>query len=286
MTAEPTLAAWLRAAWDRHDREPEALSAELAARAATVPDDGDGAETVRLARHVMLAHRADAAGLEALLAALPTGRHPALAAQVERTRWALAALQGEPAPALPEAVAWGLMGEVAQAEVVRGALDGARHRLFGVEAAARAHPDEPARRAFAASANNLALALRSGPRSPAHDALMLDVAALARRAWACAGTWLHVERADYQLARCHAVAGRGREAVAFAEACLAACEANDADAVERFFAHEALAHARRAAGDGAQAARHRERMQDLLAQVDDADMRAFCVSTLAALPTA
>ena len=112
---------------------------------------------------------------------------------------------------------------------------------------------------------------------------MLQAAAIARRAWAVAGTWLHVERAEYQLAQCHAVLGQGAVAVEHARQCLSMCAAGGGDAVELFFAHEAMTLALRAAGDEHSARQHREQMQAELELVDDDDTRAWCASVLAAL---
>jgi hypothetical protein len=280
-----TLRTWLDAAWPRHDQTPRALADELLAMAPTLPDDADGAEAVRLARHVLLAHLHDATTLQRLLDALPAGEH--IGVQKERTAWALAALRsgGWPAePRLPESVTWLLLGDVAQALIHRGDLAAARTRVLGQEAAAAAHADTAARRAYAATAHNVTLALRTGPRDAARDALMIEMAELERRAWARAGGWMEVERADYHLAMCHAVIGQGTQAVAHATACLQACEANGADAAERFFAHECNVHAARAAGDGTAAAAHRARMVALLAEVADAGMKAWCEETLATTP--
>lgn len=276
------LRTFLDAAWPRHDREAAGLADELHAMAPTLTDDDDGAEAVRLARHTMLGHRADAGALRAFLAALPAGEK--LDLHKARAAHALAMLEGRPAEPMPEAVAWGLLGDVAQAEIIRGDLAAARARVLGIEAQAAAHADEGARRAYAATAYNLVNTLRTGPRSPAHDTLMIEMAELERRAWSRAGTWMHVERADYHLALCHALLGQGAPAMAYAAACRAACEANGADAAERFFAHECSVHAARAAGDAAAAADHRARMVALLAEVDDAGMKAFCEETLAATP--
>ena len=110
---------------------------------------------------------------------------------------------------------------------------------------------------------------------------MLDAARQAREAWSRAGGWMETERADDQLAMCHAVAGQGHEAVTHARACLAVCEANAADAYERFFAFEALAHAHAVAGQAAAAKRARDRMAECLQQVDDADSRADAEPCLA-----
>lgn len=283
MTARPTaLRDWLDAAWDRHDRDARALAHELAQRAADLPDDAEGAETVRLARHVMLGHLADAAGLRNFLAALRGG--PALHAMRERALWALATLEGQTGPELAEDVRLALLADVAQAEIELGRLASARARITGQEARVATHPDEAVRRAYAITCNNLALALRTGPRGdPARDALMIELAELAHRAWARAGTWLHVERADYQLAMCHAAIGQGAQALRHARACLSRCEAEGADAYECFFAHEALVHAHRAAKDAAGALRHRALMAGLLTQVTEPAQHAFCEATLAGI---
>jgi hypothetical protein len=279
MTAQSTaLRTWLDAAWDRHDREPRAIALELAQRAADLPDDVDGAEAIRLARHVMLGHLAATACLRDFLAMLPAGT--ALNPMRDRALWALATLEGHAGPELPEGVRHALLADVAQAEIELGRLAQARARIAGLEAGVAAHPDEGVRRAYAATCNNLALALRTGPRGDAaRDSLMIELAELARRAWARAGTWMHVERADYQLAMCHAAIGQGAQALDHARACLARCEAEAADAYERFFAHEALVHAYRAAADAAAAHRHRDLMAGLLTQLTDPGQRAYCEAT-------
>jgi hypothetical protein len=71
-----------------------------------------------------------------------------------------------------------------------------------------------------------------------------------------------------------------------ARACLAAVEAHDgepqADAVEHFFAHEAVAWAARAAADDGGASMHRARMVERLRGIDDAGSRGWCEEALAA----
>lgn len=277
------LRPWLDAAWSRHDTESRALADELHARAATLPDDDDGAEAVRLARHVLLGHLADPGALAALLARLPRGEQ--LDTQRERAQWAADRVAGRPAGELPASVVCGLIADVALAWLETGRLADAREAVLGLEAAALQDPDTSACRALGATGHNLATGLRTGPRGDAaRDALMLDIAHLSRRAWARGGTWMNVERADYDIAMCHAAIGQGALAVAHAQACLARCEAEGADAAERFFAHECNVHAQRAAGDTAWAAAHRSRMQALLAEVTDAEMKAWCEQTLATTP--
>jgi hypothetical protein len=117
--------------------------------------------------------------------------------------------------------------------------------------------------------------------------LMLAAAEASRRLWGRAGSWVHAERAEYRLARCHAALGHGVLALAHARACLAGIEAHagdpQADALERLFAHEALAWASRAAGDAAGEAAERERMAALLPQVEDAGLREWAAEALHAL---
>lgn len=274
---------WLDQAWNDHGEAPQRIAAELAERAPSLPDSADGAEALRLAEHVLMTHAIDLPALHRLLAAVPPG--DTLAAAMQRTRWALAQLDGSPAPELNERGRWGALQNVVLALAERGEVGLARERLLADEAAAAAHPDKGTQTAYAMTANNVALNLRVGPRgNAARDALMLDAAQLSRRAWAHAGTWLHSERADYQLAMCHAVLGQGAPAVAAAQACLSLCEAQGAEPSELFFAHECNVHAQRAAGDAAAAARHRQRMAELLEQVDDAGMRQWCAETLATTP--
>ena len=113
---------------------------------------------------------------------------------------------------------------------------------------------------------------------------MLALADASLRLWRTTGTWVHEERAHYQLARCHAVLGESADALAHARACASIVEAHaqepQADAFERFYVHEALAFAHRAAGEKAQAARERERMAALALQVDDAALRTWVDESL------
>ena len=66
-----------------------------------------------------------------------------------------------------------------------------------------------------------AAAARGMPRDAERDALMLQAAATARRAWASAGNWMHLERAEVRLALCHAAAGNSAAAVIHAGLCVA-----------------------------------------------------------------
>lgn len=289
--AEPLgLRAWLDPLLHQHDTQPAAVAAALVQRAPALPADAEGGEALRLAEHVLLAHRADVPGLQSFVAALPAalGDAPATAPSLQRLHWALATLAGQAGPALPDAPRWRALQNVVLAMAATGRSVDAAALLLADEPAALAQGSSDAGKAFAMAANNVASHLHTGPRGePARDALMLLAAALARRAWASAGGWLQVERADYRLALCHAVLGQGAEAVVYARQCLAACVAagDAADAMEHYFAHEALVRAHHAAGDAQAAAASTQRMHTLLADIAEADgLRAWCAQVLADLP--
>ena len=284
MNAQPTeLRRWLDEAWDRHDRSARGLTDELTERASTLLDDDEGAEAVRLACHVMLGHLADLQALRGFLARLPRGQK--LDQMRTGAEWAIDALAGQAPSLLPDALRWGPLADVIAAEIELGRLSDGRARLIAAEAAATGHENVAVRKAFAATCNNLALTLRIGRRGDAaRDALMIDIAELSKRAWAQAGNWMNIERADYQLAMCYAVIGQDEPALHHAHECLRVCEAEGADASERFFAHEALTYAYLTAGDAASATDQRARMAVLLQEITEEELRAFCQQTLDSIP--
>jgi len=286
LATAPDLATFVSLAWDVHARAPRDVAAALDARAGTLGADADSGGAIGLAEHLWLAHLADAQGLERFLAALPPATLAAkgTAAALQRARWVLDSLAGRVATSLPDALRWRAQQSLWSAWVAQGRADDARAMLRSEAPRALAHPDEAARRSLAATCNNVAADLRDGIRGdPARDALMLAAAASARDLWASAGTWVHVERADYQLARCHAAAGDGPRALAHAHACLAAIDAHadqpEADAFERFYAHESLAWAHRANRDVDAAGAQRAMMAALSLEVA-AELRSWCHDAL------
>jgi hypothetical protein len=290
------LAAFLDQAEARHAEQAAATAAGLLARAPGLPATADGARALRLAEHVMLAHLGDAKALASLLASIAPGlaQADATAGAVQRLQWALALVNGNTTAAPPpDALRWRALQNVVLALAVQQRWAEASALLAADAQAAQAHGAGEAGQAYAASANNVAADLQHNgtaagtPRHPARDALMLQAATLARQAWGHAGNWRHVERAEYRLALCHATAGQGAAAVQHAQRCLAGCVAAgaEADVVEHFFAHEALAHAHHANGDAPAAAAARAAMAALLPQIDTADgLRDWCAEALASTP--
>jgi hypothetical protein len=293
LSESASLGEFVQRAWDEHAQHPQAVADELRRRAPAVTGDEPGADAIGLAEHVLLAHLHDPGALQAWLQALPPAVHdaPACAAALLRARVALAALRGEPAPPAPEAVRWRALHAVWAVWAHEGQAERALTQLRAEEPRALQHHDAAATRALAATCNNCATDLCEGPRGDAaRDALMLEAAHAARRLWTQGGTWVHAERAEYRLARCHAVLGLGEAALGHARACLAALQAHagdpQADALESFFAHEALAWAARAAGDAAGEAAAVGQMAALLPQVPDAALRDWAAQSLQALRAA
>lgn len=291
----PDLATFVARAWDLHAQQPEAVAASLAARASQLAADDDGAGAIGLAEHVWLAHLGNPAALEDWLDDLPDALAAGGAAgdALRRARWAARAAAGSDAAAgsLPDALRWRALQNVWAVWSQRGRAGAAKAQLEAEWPAALAHTDPAATRSLAATCNNTAVELRGGARGDAdRDALMLAAALASRRLWTAVGTWVHAERAEYQLARCHAVLGDGAQALVHARACQAAVQAHaddpQADAFERFYVHEALAWAHLAAGHRGAAAVECARMRPLLEQVADAEYRAWATADLQALAAA
>lgn len=296
LEADTPLATFTATAWDQHATQPAVVAAALRARAAALPADADGAAAIGLAEHLWLSHLHDAPGLAAWLRSLPATLIDSAesAAALTKARWAVAQVlsDAEPAPEpAPEPSApararalqniWAYQAATGNAHGALAALEQELPRALADADAARC-------RALAATCNNLALDGREGPRGDAaRDALMFAAAIASRQLWARVGTWLHAERAEYQLARCHAALGHGERALAHARSVLTLLEANaatpEADAFEWFYGWEALAWAARAAGQRETEADAIAKAQAQLGKVEDAELRGWCEESLAAL---
>jgi hypothetical protein len=287
------LAQWVGQGWDLHAQQPRAVAHALLARAAALPPDDDGAAALRLAEHVLLGHLADVEGYERFVGALAPALSQAEATAPMRARmaWSLATLGGRAAEPLDDAPRWRALHGLWSVAVAQGRAQRVQDELRSELPRALAHPDASTRQALAGTCNNLAGDLLEGPRGDAvRDRLMLAAADASHALWGAAGTWVHAERAEWLLSRCHAVVGDGARALAHARACMTTIEAYasepQADAFERFFAHEALAWAYQALGD-TQASRGEARAAATLApQVSDSSLRAYCEGELTKLNAA
>lgn len=280
-TVNELMDSQIEQAWAVHAEQPEAAAALLRAAAAQLAQAGAEPQQawLRAAEHVLLGHLGDAAGLAALLQALP-------AEQTARARAAIALTRSP-----RDEPDW---QDLAPAERIRAAYNAvlalSRARDFAAMEALMdgcqtwAQADESSGRAWAALANNVAGDLRyylaDGDSQAA--ALMVEAARRARSAWQQAGGWLEVERADWQLALCAAAAGQGGLALQAAQACVMACQANEADDYEHCFAYEALGRAAVAAGDAALASHAHALMAERVLALEGAD-RLYADGCLAAL---
>jgi hypothetical protein len=274
--------------WEQHVAEPAAVLAALRQRAAGLPADAEGAAAIGLAEHVCLSHLHSPSELAAWIATLPAelSGHADTTAALAKARWALGGAEGHAVSGLlADGPRWRALQNVWACRVGQGRADDAAAELAVELPAALAHPEAAARRALAATCNNLAVELREGPRGEAtRDRLMLAAASASHQLWSGAGGWVQIERADYQLARCHAALGDGASARRHGQAVLDALtehrNAPEADDFEWFFGHEAMAWAHRSAGDPQGASAQRVSMQTRMAQVDDAELRGWCEQAL------
>ena len=144
--------------------------------------------------------------------------------------------------------------------------------------------DDPAARALAVTGNNLSVEFEMRPTLDDEERrMMLRAAETARRYWEIAGDWMTVERAEYRLALAHVKAGLPEKALAHAEECLRVVTANNGDAGEQFFAHEALARVRLALKDSAAARTERDAAATALPTIANEGFRSYCTGELAKL---
>lgn len=102
--------------------------------------------------------------------------------------------------------------------------------------------NDPANRALAATANNMACSLEEKlNRTQAETDLMILAAQTGRKYWEIAGSWLELERAEYRLSQTYLKAGNLSKALIHAQNCLKISEENNAPALELFFGYEVLA---------------------------------------------
>jgi HEPN domain-containing protein len=249
MATSDSFDTFLNRAWAQHADEPEAWAARLQTE---TPAPGSASQLLALVRftvHLLGEHlgRYDDARwrLKALVghAQADAQVHAALriaAASLSLAEHGSAAIAVFSAQQQTQALAQAAAIAVGQRHIVRALALLARARQTlpsDGQTSAAAH------RPLAVACNNMAWELhdRGAQRSPAETEAMLDIAQASRTHWREAGGWLEVQRADYCLALVHLSAGQPEAAAAFAQACLQSCEAHEAPAFERFFAHEASA---------------------------------------------
>jgi hypothetical protein len=250
--------AALAQAWNDHADDPRAVAARWPELRSLVTDEPQIERLAGLMHHVHGAHlgewQAGTAALQSLRALSAFRDDGDSGRSLRRLLASLSLCDGADAPA----------GALAPSDRIRAGAMAAEnlvsHDLARAAALLRqalelaersALPDDdPMHRTVAAATNNITCALEEKKdRSADERALMIGAAQAARRHWERAGTWLHVERAEYRLAMTWLQAGDPAQARRHAQACLAIVAANDAPVLERFFGWEALGLVERAAGN-------------------------------------
>ena len=291
-----TIQQFIDEAYRDHAAGPAAVAVRLADGFAMLSAAPDQAEAfARLAEHVVLGHLGDSAQLDqwiARLEPLAAARDDGLGVALARARLANALSRGavmSGREALPVADRVRAYGNALLAMTRRSAWAEIRSGLASAQQLADVAGDDASLRSFAAITNNLAGDLRFYLAAHRDDVgyaqLMIGAARLAHTAWYRAGSWLERERADYQLALCLAAVGVAEEAIAAADACWQGCIDNGADDEECFYALEAIAHARCAAGQLAEARTAQSEMLERMARWDEPS-RSFAAPQVAALADA
>jgi hypothetical protein len=135
-------------------------------------------------------------------------------------------------------------------------------------------------RALAVSGHNLAAALEEKPALASDETKLMLMASQASRVyWERAGTWLQIERAEYQLAMTFLKAGDLVQAEFHARECGRIVAENEAPALERFFAFEALARVMRAAQNDAALELASEQARAAFDGLDNGD-KSWCETSL------
>jgi len=271
-------------AWDDHATDAAGVADRLAADGpALLHEDAQVARLAALVHHVYGEHLARWEDGRVLLQRLASASGSAdSAAALRRCDASLALSAGladeRAALSASDAIRVGAMAAANLAE-----HDTPRARALFDEAlgAASALADtDPAHRALAVSANNLACTLEEkSARSMAERELMIRAAQAARHHWALAGGWLETERAEYRLAMTWLQAGDPAQATRHAQACLQIVQQHEAPALERFFAFEAMGLTAQAAGDAALKADALAQARIAFDALDEAD-RGWCRSSL------
>lgn len=131
---------------------------------------------------------------------------------------------------------------------------------------------DPAMKGIAITGNNLACVLEEKEnRSKEEVELMIFAARMGRTYWEKAGTWMHVERAEYRLAQTYLKANEPEVAKTHALNCLSIIEKNGNDPIELFFAHEVLCLCAEALNDQDSVEKHIHQMETYFARMNSDD---------------
>lgn len=282
--------AFLARAWADHAGRADAVARRLRTRTPPPQSPAQVSALVRFVVHLLGEHLGRFDDARWRLAALRTHAMADDSVQSElRVAGAILTLgQGEDTVAGRLNVAEFVRAESGAATLCLGRAQFERALHFIDRAAARlaAWPDRQPQdhRPLAVACNNMAWELHAlgDKRNPTQTQAMLRIAAASREHWSRAGTWLHIERAEYCLALTHLSAGLFDDAWRHAGQCLAVCLHHRAPPLEHFYAHEAMAQVHHARREAAELAHHAQAMHDALERMS-ADDRAACAGAFDAV---
>jgi tetratricopeptide (TPR) repeat protein len=136
---------------------------------------------------------------------------------------------------------------------------------------------DPANRALAVTGNNLALSLEEKSTRSSQEVMLMQLAAhTARMFWEIAGTWLHVERAEYRLATTYMKSLDYNQAIEHAENCLKIVTQNKGAPEEYFFAYEIRAKIERAHRNALEFQKYFKLAKQSLDRITDASVQPWC----------
>lgn len=132
--------------------------------------------------------------------------------------------------------------------------------------------NDPAIKAMAMTGNNLACSLEEKEDKGKEEIELMKTAAhIGRVFWEKAGTWLHLERAEYRLAKTYLNANEPDVAKTHAINCLSIIEKHGDDPLELFFAHEVLALCAEALNDQNCVEKHIHQMENYFSRLNHDD---------------
>ena len=131
--------------------------------------------------------------------------------------------------------------------------------------------------------NHVWTLLERSDRLPLEDDEMIHAAHASRYHWGEVGEPVNLDRGEWQCSRVYAVLGRAEPALWHANRCLALCEEHGIGDWDLAFAHEAVARARRVAGDDAGAEASIARARELAADIAEVEDRELLLSDLATI---
>jgi hypothetical protein len=237
---------YLNQAWDLHQKSPEEVAANLSngLKLAQIASDISG--LAHLAAHVFAEHLGQyEKGLEFISilkdqsinddnsnAALK--RFESVLKVCENSNFDISYLSESDKCRVLALAASALAGtkNISQASVFFEQAEVVATKLATTDAAVRS---------MAITGNNLACALEEkNTLTEDEKKLMLKAAHAGLHYWKLVGTWLETERAEYRLSQSYFRLRDLLSSIKHANQCLTICEANNAGALEFFFAYESL----------------------------------------------